>query len=69
MARVNCQPTFGNPRCRLLRSPATALAQPKGFLNAFANALGDGIAGMTGRALSGIVRLVPALLDKPGSIH
>jgi len=29
IARVNCQPTLGRPRWRILRSPATVLAQPK----------------------------------------
>src|ERR1700731_3429745 len=29
MARVNCQSTLGSPRCRILRKPATVLAQPK----------------------------------------
>jgi hypothetical protein len=29
IARVNCQSTLGSPRCRILRRPATVLAQPK----------------------------------------
>jgi hypothetical protein len=31
MARVNCQPTFGNPRCCILSSLANVLVQPKAF--------------------------------------